>query len=266
MENATAPAPWWALRYEAMAAVDPAFAGLVDDHAEAQVDFALRLLQLEDGDRVVDVGCGAGRHACLLRERGFDVVGVDLSPRLLRLARHQWEQRNPTRPGPAWVPGDMRCLPNAGPFDGAIFLDHAFGVFDDDAEHLATLSGLVDQLRGPGRVVFELLNPYWWARHNVTRHYPPGALATDHDVVRSYRFDPLQGRVEDRVWVIGRGGRQELPTQSLRAWTPVELVSLLGAAGLRNARVYGSDGWQVPDEPTPVHPEESVFLWVVAEL
>ncbi|MFZ5480373.1 MAG: class I SAM-dependent methyltransferase [Myxococcota bacterium] len=266
MQKAPSAPPWWALRYEAMAAVDPAFAGVVDAQAEAQVDFALRLLDLDEGDRVVDVGCGAGRHACLLHERGYDVVGVDLSPRILRLAKSQWDQRNPSRPGPAWVPGDMRWLPTAGPFDGALFMDHTFGMFDDDTEHLRALAALVDQLRGRGRVVFELLNPYWWAHHNVTQHFPPGALAPDLDVVRSYRFDAARGRVEDRVWVMGRGGRQELPVQSLRTWTPVELASLFSAAGLREPKVYGSDGWQVPEEPMPVHPEESVFLWAVAEL
>ena len=267
MENPRAETPWWALRYEAIAKVDVAFAGAVDSHAEAQVDFAQRLLGLEEGDRVVDVGCGGERHAILLQERGFEVTGVDLSPRLLRIARQNWEARNGSRPGPTWMPGDMRWMPSSGaPFDAAIFMDHSFGMFDDDADHLRALASLIDQLHGRGRVVFELLNPYYWSQHNVTRHFPPGAISADHDVVRSYRFDATRGRVEDRVQVFGPSGRHELPVQTLRAWTPPELVSLFRAAGLRNVRLYGSDGWDVPEDPIPVHPEESVWLWAAAEL
>ncbi len=266
MAKHAAEAPWWALRYEAMASVDPAFAGAVDSHAEAQVDFVERLLGLGEGDRVLDVGCGGGRHAILLQERGYDVTGVDLSPRLLRLARRAWDDRNGSRRGPVWMPGDMRWLPATGPFDAAILMDHAFGIFDEDADHLRTLTSVIDQLRTDGRVVCELFNPYYWAHHNVTRHHPPGAIGEEVDLVRTYRFDALRGRVEDRVVAFGAGGRLELPTQSLRCWTPAELVSLFKAAGFRHVAVHGTEGWDVPEEPLPVHPEESVFLWVVAQV
>ena len=123
-----------------------------------------------------------------------------------------------------------------------------------------------EQLRPDGRVIAELLNPYYWAHRNVTRHHPPGALAEEMDVVRTYRFDAMRGRVEDRVTVIGASGRTELPVQSLRCWTPVELVSMFKSAGFAQVNIYGSDGWDVPEEALPVHPEESVFLWVVATL
>jgi SAM-dependent methyltransferase len=266
MTKQSGETPWWALRYEAMAAVDPAFAGAVDSYAETQVDLLERVLGLGEGDRILDVGCGAGRHSILLQERGYDVTGVDLSPRLLRLARQAWEERNGARRGPSWMPGDMRWLPASGPFDAAILLDHVFGVFEDDGDHLRTLASVIDLLRPDGSVVLELLNPYYWAHHNVTRHHPPGSLAQEMDVVRTYRFDALRGRVEDRVVAVGPGGRQELPVQSLRCWTPVELVSLLKAAGFAQVSVHGSDGWDVPEDLLPVQPESSVFLWVVARL
>ncbi len=266
MASDSVEVPWWALRFEALAAIDPAFAGVVDGRAEAQVDFVQRLLGLSDGARVVDVGCGGGRHAILLQERGCEVTGVDLSPRLLRIARDNWEQRHAAERGPAWMPGDMRWLPATGPFEAAIFLDHSFGVFDDDADHLRTLTALIDQLRGDGKVVCELLNPYYWAHHAVTRHQPPGALTGGYDVIRTPRFDAMHGRLEDRMVVIGGGVRREIPSQSLRCWTPAEIRALFRAAGFRRVRVHGSEGWEVPDEGNPVDPEESVFLWVVAEL
>ena len=56
-----------------------------------------------DGDKILDVGCGHGRDAKYLSESGFDVVGIDLSCKLLEIAR-----RNAVKPGFCML--DMRKL------------------------------------------------------------------------------------------------------------------------------------------------------------
>lgn len=65
---------------------------------------------LRPGWRVLDVGCGHGRHAAVLAARGLRVVGVDLSSRLLGIARNAsrgW--RSPH--SPAWIEADASALP-----------------------------------------------------------------------------------------------------------------------------------------------------------
>lgn len=257
--------PWWALRFEALAALDPAFAGAVDTTAELEAEFVRTLIEPADGAKIIDVGCGAGRHAIALHERGFRVTGVDLSPRILRIARDNWEERHPGVEGPSWTPGDMRRLPGRGPYEGALLMDHAFGLFDDDADHLRVLTSIGDHLVPGGRLVLQVFNPYWWASRPTTRHHPPGMLLANADVVRSYRMDLARGRLEDRIVVVSPTGREELPTQSLRVWTPVELAALCRAAGFRRVAVHGSDGWATPEEPQPVT-SDSVWLWVVATM
>ena len=56
--------------------------------AEADVAFLERALDLSPGMSVLDLGCGQGRHAIPLAERGYKVTGLDLSPTMLRRARH----------------------------------------------------------------------------------------------------------------------------------------------------------------------------------
>jgi len=54
---------------------------------EREVAFLMDALGLEAGERVLDVGCGPGRHALALARRGLEVVGIDLSDDFVALAR-----------------------------------------------------------------------------------------------------------------------------------------------------------------------------------
>ena len=54
---------------------------------EQEVDYLVGALRLEAGQRVLDVGCGPGRHSVALARRGLHVLGVDLSPDFVALAR-----------------------------------------------------------------------------------------------------------------------------------------------------------------------------------
>src|SRR5438132_7335064 len=80
---------------------------------EQEVGFLVDVLGLEAGHRVLDVGCGPGRHAPALARRGNEVVGVDVSPRFVELARAGG-------PPDAPVEGlDARRLPYGLEFDAA---------------------------------------------------------------------------------------------------------------------------------------------------
>lgn len=259
--------PWWMTLASKLAAIDPAFAGEIDRLAEEQVDLMERALRLQAGDRILDLGCGAGRHSCLLQERGYALTGLDLAPAVLDMGRDAWARRHPAQDGPRWILGDMRNPPLAGPFDVIISMDAAFGVFDDEADHLSVLVAAAERLVRGGRLLLEIPNAYYWANNQTTRHFPPGTLAADAHIVRSYRFDPLTGRLKDQILVFRRGPEPEaLPVQSLRAWAPTEISSLVQAAGFQDVRIFGMDGWRVPAQPLPLDAARSAFTWVTARL
>ncbi|NOY26907.1 MAG: class I SAM-dependent methyltransferase [Oligoflexia bacterium] len=256
---------WWTSRAAEMAALDPAFAGEIDRLAEDQVDLLERILHLQPGDRVLDLGCGAGRHAILLHERGYAVTGLDYDAEIIALAKAAWRRRHADQAGPTWVQGDMREPPVQGSFDVVIAMDAAFGCFADDADHLAVLVNAFELLAPGGRLVMEVPNPYYWAHHQHTRHFPPGTLAADAHIVRTYRFDADLGRVDDHLTVFRSGDDAcALPVQSLRAWAPTELCALARAAGGSEVAIIGMDGWRVPDQARPLDAATSAFMWLVA--
>ena len=109
------------------------------------------------GWRVLDVACGAGRHARAFEAAGARCVGLDLSMALLRVARGVT--------GAPLVRADMRALPiRPGSMDLTVNLFTSFGYFERDAEHTAALHEMVATLRPRGWFVIDFLNPGGRAR------------------------------------------------------------------------------------------------------
>lgn len=68
--------------------------------------------------KVLDLGCGAGRNAVYLSERGYDVVGMDISPRGVGIAR---ERLRAVSREAGLVIADMLALPfRGGAFDAVV--------------------------------------------------------------------------------------------------------------------------------------------------
>ena len=81
---------------------------------ERIVAIVTRLGAFKPGARIADLGCGSGVFSNLLRRRGVDVIGVDLSPRLIRIARE-------TYPEIEFREGDLEHLPfDDESFDGVL--------------------------------------------------------------------------------------------------------------------------------------------------
>ncbi|HEX9966885.1 MAG TPA: class I SAM-dependent methyltransferase, partial [Solirubrobacterales bacterium] len=59
------------------------------DRTTAEVDRAIGMLRPRGGERILDLACGIGRHSIELGQRGFDVVGIDISEELLEIAREE---------------------------------------------------------------------------------------------------------------------------------------------------------------------------------
>jgi cyclopropane fatty-acyl-phospholipid synthase-like methyltransferase len=86
---------------------------------EQEVAFVVNALGLAPGCRVLDVGCGPGRHALALAARGIEVLGVDLSPDFVELATAAAAAEGVPA---AFSMLDVRELAYAGEFDAAICL------------------------------------------------------------------------------------------------------------------------------------------------
>ena len=97
------------------------------EQTRLEADFLARALRLRPGDRVLDVPCGAGRHALELASRGFALTGVDISQEQIDMAR---AASAAARLGVDWRQADMRQLPWRSEFDAAYCFGNSFGYID----------------------------------------------------------------------------------------------------------------------------------------
>jgi len=185
------------------------------DAAEA-IDLIAARLKGRKVNSVLDLACGAGRHARLLCDRWW-TVGLDLSPALLRVARRD-------SPDAPYVRADMRDLPFAPEsFDLAVNLFTSFGYFDDDREHAQVLSCVGNATRRGGMFVLDFLNPEEVRRNLVERdeRVVGGAI-----VEQSRRISADGKYVEKTIRV-----RAREYLERVRLFSAAELEVMLTAAG-----------------------------------
>lgn len=130
--------------------------------AEAQVRFVLRALPVTPEWRILDIGCGQGRHVDILRRNGYPhCAGFDLSLPLLRDARAA---------GLPVARGDMRRLPfRAHGFDLVTSFFTSFGYFATFAEDVDTLAQFVSVLKPGGFLFLDLINKGHLIKHLVSK-------------------------------------------------------------------------------------------------
>ncbi len=114
--------------------------------------------------KILDLGCGRGRHSLNMARRGYKVTGFDLSERAIQKAN---ERAAEEKLSINFGIHDMR-EPLDEQFDAILNLFTTFGYFDDDSENSRVLHAMSRMLRPAGRLVIDYLNP-----RNVIRSLNP---------------------------------------------------------------------------------------------
>jgi SAM-dependent methyltransferase len=209
------------------------------DVATKDAEFVDRALALPARARVLDLGCGFGRHSVSLALRGHRVTGLDLSRPLLNIARDLAKEYGVDV---TWVERDMRELHELDAFDACVSLYTVFGYFDDDSnEHI--LRDVFRVLRPGGLFLLDVSNPL-----ALVPHWPLRTFAESATGIRleTADYDGITGRVRSRRTLIRPGGtRMDLADSDVRLYPPYELARLLRGSGFTIEQSYGG----LRDEP-----------------
>ena len=128
------------------------YASRDEQEAAHLVDALLGRLGLQPGARVLDLGCGAGRHSAHLASRGFRVTGLDLAEDSIRQANKRAHHRLRFRQH------DMRVPFGRHAYDCVFNFFTSFGYFAEAGEHTAVVRNMARSLRPDGLLVLDYLN------------------------------------------------------------------------------------------------------------
>jgi len=194
-----------------------------------EVDFYLEVLNLPAGRRMLDVGCGPGRHAVEIAARGYLVTGVDISSGMLAQARKAAEAAGVQV---EWIHADVTQFVASVAHDAAIcMLEAAFGFMtlqgDPFEPDLAILKNIKASLKLGAPFMLGTSNAF-----KAIRDY------TQADV-NSGRFDPTTMLQEaPAIWVTPEGETKEVMGR-IRFYFPTELKLLLPQAGFEVEHIWG---------------------------
>ena len=201
---------------------------------EQEADFLVDALGLQPGDRVLDVGCGPGRHSHALARRGMTVHGIDISQPFVDLATES------SPDGATFERMDARAMTFDRAFDAAISLcQGAFGLIgaDDDAD---VLTGMTRAVRTGGLVCVSAFSAYFQVR-----------WLEDFDT-----FDATNGVNHELATVKDEQGTDAQFDLWTTCFTPRELRFMARAAGLEVRDLWsGSPGAYRRDPPSIDNPE-----------
>ena len=187
---------------------------------EQEIEFLVDALELAPGQRVLDVGCGPGRHSLALARRGIEVLGVDLSEDFVALAREAAGAEGlPAR----FEVGDVRELASDGGFDAVLCLcQGGFGLLGGRDEPRA-FERIAAAVRPGGRLALTAFSAAFAVR-----------FLEDGET-----FDPATGVLHERSTVRNEDGDEQVFDLWTTCFTALELALMADRSGLDVVGVHG---------------------------
>jgi SAM-dependent methyltransferase len=204
--------------------------------SQQEADFLLELLKLPPGARVLDVGCGPGRHAVPLAVAGLNVTGIDVSLRFLEIAA---EAARAAGVGAAFFEVDARQMPFEDEFDAVISIcQGGFGLMGADDSLI--LRRMMEAAKPGGRVVLSAFSAYFEAAHREEHR----------------SFDADTGVVHEVANIKDEGGAEHEVEMWTSVYTPRELRLLALGVGLVPETIWSvAPGAYRRKRPDTEHPE-----------
>ena len=202
-----------------------------------ECDFIEKEMNYEKNTRILDIGCGTGRHSIELAKRGYKVVGIDLSESLLERAKEKALKENLTID---FQKHDARNLPFLDEFDLIIMIcEGGFSLMETDEMNFQILQNAANALKANGKLIFTTLNGLFPLFHSVkdflNSNVKEGGATCD-----DLSFDLMSFREYSSINVEDDLGNKKKIQCNERYYVPSEITWLLKTLNFQTIDIFGA--------------------------
>lgn len=212
---------------------------LTDKRTSDELKFILRTLKIRKGSRILDVGCGFGRHSIPLGKKGFHVTGIDYSPLFIRLARK--EARRLGVPNVHFARQDMRAMHMKDAKDAAICMFTSFGYFKKLSENEKVITQVSKLLVENGVFLLDTNNHFRIAK--LFRNAPSVTQVrelTNGITLKTVQKYDLRAKKWKMVRTWKQNGKLHTYRTNVQLYAGTEIKKLLKKNGLQVVSVFGN--------------------------
>ncbi|MFC5407326.1 class I SAM-dependent methyltransferase [Cohnella soli] len=202
------------------------------ERTKNEVENLTRILGSSTGIRILDLGCGQGRIAVPLAQKGYSIVGYDQSEVLLNEARERAKRENVEV---EFKRGDIRHLHYDERFHAVINIGTAFGYGGDEQRDRQALEHVGMALYPGGKFIIDTEN-----RDKKTQRFQSEIKEEFYGISMTSRreFSEETGLWKEYFsWCSGE--KQQTASFVLRLYSPDEMVGILLQAGFKVEGIYG---------------------------
>lgn len=202
-----------------------------------ECDFIEKELDYNKSLRILDVGCGTGRHSIELTRRGYNVTGIDLSESQLKRAR---EKAGVDNLKVNFLRHDARSLPFDKEFDVAIMIcEGAFPLMETDEMNFEILKNVTRALKQQSKFIFTTLNGLFPLYHSV-EEFCDSTTDKVNATYKSNTFNLMTFRDLNMTEVTDDLGNKKTLEANERYYVPSEITWLLKSLGFKNIEIFGA--------------------------
>jgi len=202
-----------------------------------ECDFIEKETGYDKSVRILDIGCGTGRHSIELAARGYRVTGVDLSDSMLARAREKAAERNVRVD---FLRKDARSLSFDREFGLVMMLcEGGFSLMETDEMNYAILRSAASALKEGGKFIFTTLNGLFPLFHSV-RDFLAQAATKDGATYEKNTFDLMTFRDRSKTILTDDDGNPMSLDSNERYYVPPEITWMLKSLGFSEIGIYGA--------------------------
>jgi len=202
-----------------------------------ECNFIEKEIEYNKAARILDIGCGTGRHSIELAKRGYTVIGIDLSESLLKRAKEKASEQNLQI---VFQKHDARKLPFLNEFDLIIMIcEGSFPLMETDEMNFQILQNAANALIPKGKLIFTTLSALFPLFHSV-KDFLNSEEKEGNARYGNHSFDLMTFRDYNTTYVEDDlGNKKELQCNE-RYYSPSEITWLLKSLGFKTVDIYGA--------------------------